>query len=121
MNKRKYPMYWNLIPKPASQEAMYYFAMMNPDIREITDITSKIMEMLPPSNPTIINGKLDELNYEILVLETYNSKIEIPKIAKIYNGILIQDKNLYDRKKTSDGLEIYFCEKIKKLKEKKLI
>lgn len=115
MKQRKYPMYWNLRTNPECQEAEYYFVIANSDEREITDVTNKIAEQLPTVNLRSIDGKIDSINYRVLIVEAFNSKLDIGNIGRAYNGKLIRDKRLYERKNNQGGLETYVSNKIKDL------
>ena len=62
----------------------------------------------------LINGKVKDLHYRIIRIDTHDTRIEIPQLRVAYNGRTEKDNELYDRKDPSK-LEEYVENKIKRI------
>lgn len=112
---REWPLYWNFIGRPETEETIYYFLIVNTDKRQIEDISGIIHGQTPfPIEARQKDGKVQDLFYRIITADTHNRNIDLYKLKRAYNGELEKDINLYEGK-DSDRLENYVIKKLEKM------
>jgi len=114
---RERPLYWNFIGNPNEEKTIYYFLIVNTDKRQIEDITGIVYGQVPmPIEAMQKDGKLQDLHYRILTVDTHNQVIDLYKLKRAYNGKLEKDTDLYEGK-SPDRLEKYVVSKLEKILE----
>lgn len=121
---RRFPLYWNFIARPTGEQdvegqTVYHFLIANTDAREIEDINGIIYGQISRKSSLSIrerkiNGKVKNVNYRYLEIDTNNIKLDLTNLKKVYNGNLEKDPRLYPRQNT-DQLEEYIVGKLEKL------
>ncbi|MGB9708134.1 MAG: hypothetical protein ACPLXC_02290 [Candidatus Pacearchaeota archaeon] len=112
---RTRPLYWNFKGNPETEETLYYFLIINTDKRQIEDITGIIYgQVSKPIEAKQVNGKIQDLHYRILKIDTHNRVIDLYKLKRAYNGELKKDINLYEGE-DSDRIENYVASKLEKI------
>ncbi|MCX8193870.1 MAG: hypothetical protein N3G19_00690 [Candidatus Pacearchaeota archaeon] len=113
---REWPLYWNFIGNPETEQTLYYFLIVNTDKRQIEDISGIIYRQTSSFSIEARqkNGKVQDLFYRIIVADTHNHTMDLYKLKRAYNGELEKDINLYEGK-NPDRLENYVVSKLEKM------
>ncbi len=110
--------WWNVRYDSESQEANYYFAIIN-DKREINNIKPKIIEKYSPVE--MLHEYLSEKSYDglfvkILAFNAFNKEITINDLLDVYKGKIKKMPRLHEREKIGfDGLDSYVESEVERL------
>ncbi|MCL6500434.1 MAG: hypothetical protein K6T16_00145 [Candidatus Pacearchaeota archaeon] len=112
---RERPLYWNFIGNPNEEKTIYYFLIVNTDKRQIEDISGILYGQMPrPIEARQKDGKLQDLHYRVFIVDTHNTRIDLYKLKRAYNGEIEKDTKLYEGK-SPDRLEKYVVSKLEKI------
>ncbi len=120
---RKWPLYWYYQGRDMAQDpsSEYHFLIVNTDKREIENIKGIIHGRIAFGSFHIVkqlDGKINDLYWEYLHMDTHNQKIIIPQLRVAYNGKTEKDIRLYERSRLGyEKLEDYVIGKLKRKTE----
>lgn len=116
--ERRFPLIWNFKTEPGTETVTYYFLILNPDAREIDDITERLRESVSPCTPKAgLNDRISGTSYSFLEIESYNVRPDVTKMRKVYGGRLDIEKGFYPRK-NDYGLEAFVVKRVEEELEK---